>query len=267
MEEYKEILFEVERYVATITLNRPEAYNALSDVMRADLRRAVAYINAHEDEIRIVVITGAGKAFCAGGDIKLMKKRIEDGTSYDQRLDTYRRDVADMVLLLRGIRQPVIAALNGAAYGAGCSIAMLCDIRVAADCARFGLPFGRRGLIPDWGATYFLPRIVGPAKAIELSSTGNSFGAQEAKEMGLVNLVASADQLRAQVRRLCDDMLLTSPESLRLGKAAIYGSMSIGLAEALEAEGAAQSACYTSDDHREGVDCFLEKRPPVFTGK
>lgn len=85
--------------------------------------------------------------------------------------------------------------------------------------------------------------------------------------MGLVNLVASADQLRAQVRRLCDDMLLTSPESLRLGKAAIYGSMSIGLAEALEAEGAAQSACYTSDDHREGVDCFLEKRPPVFTGK
>ena len=181
MEKYTEILFSVENHVATITLNRPDDYNALSDVMRNDLRQAIKTINDHQEEIRIVVLTGAGKAFCAGGDIKLMKKRIEDGTTYEQRMETYRKDVSDMVLRFRSIQQPVIAALNGATYGAGCSIAMLCDIRVASEKVKFGLPFGRRGLIPDWGATYFLPRIVGTAKAIELSSAGNSFDATAAR--------------------------------------------------------------------------------------
>lgn len=267
MKDYTEILFDVENYVATITLNRPDAYNALSDVMRNDLRRAIQYINEHPNEIRIVVLTGAGKAFCAGGDIKLMKKRIEDGTTYEQRLDTYRKDVADMVLRFRSIQQPLIAALNGATYGAGCSIAMLCDIRIASDKVKFGLPFGKRGLIPDWGATYFLPRIVGTAKAIELSSTGASFDAMAAKEIGLVNRVIPHEELTEQVRALCNEMLFTSPQSLREGKAAIYNSLELPLDKALKEEGVVQSICYTSDDHREGVDCFLEKRPPVFTGK
>ena len=267
MEKYTEILFSVENHVATITLNRPDDYNALSDVMRNDLRQALKTINDHQEEIRIVVLTGAGKAFCAGGDIKLMKKRIEDGTTYEQRMETYRKDVSDMVLRFRSIQQPVIAALNGATYGAGCSIAMLCDIRVASEKVKFGLPFGRRGLIPDWGATYFLPRIVGTAKAIELSSAGNSFDATAAREIGLVNQVVPQEELMTRVRQLCDEMLLTSPGSLRMGKAAIYNSMDMPLEKALGAEGVAQSICYTSDDHREGVDCFLEKRPPVFTGR
>ncbi len=267
MDGYTEILFQVEQYVATITLNRPEAYNALSDVMRDDLRRAIEYINHHPEEIRIVVVTGAGKAFCAGGDIKLMKKRIEDGTTYQQRLDTYKKDVADMVLRFRSIRQPMIAALNGATYGAGCSIAMLCDIRVASEKAKFGLPFGRRGLIPDWGATYFLPRVVGTAKAIELASTGASFDAETARQIGLVDRITPADTLIEQVRQLCDEMLLSSPGSLVMSKQAIYDSMAMELEKALEAEGIAQSLCFTSQDHREGVDCFLEKRPPVFTGR
>lgn len=267
MDGYTEILFQIENYVATITLNRPEAFNALSDVMRNDLRRAIQYINEHQDEVRIVVVTGAGTAFCAGGDIKLMKQRIEDGTTYDQRLETYRKDVADMVIRFRSIRQPVIAALNGATYGAGCSIAMLCDIRVSSDQVKLGLPFGKRGLIPDWGATYFLPRIVGTAKAIELSSTGDTFTAMEAKEVGLVEHVVPHESLMARVRELCEKMLLTSPGSLRMGKAVIYESLDKSLEDALAAEGIAQSICYTSDDHREGVDCFLEKRAPVFTGR
>lgn len=267
MDGYTEIRFEVKNYVAVITLNRPEAYNALSDIMRDDLRRAIQYINDHPDKIRIVVVTGAGKAFCAGGDIKLMKKRIEDGTTYEQRLDTYKKDVADMVLRFRSIRQPMIAALNGATYGAGCSIAMLCDIRVAADRVKLGLPFGRRGLIPDWGATYFLPRIVGTSKAIELSATGASFDTQAAQAIGLVDRVVPADLLMKEVFALCDEMLLSSPGSLTMAKAAIYGSMDMSLEDALAAEGVTQSKCFSSDDHREGVDCFLEKRPPVFTGK
>lgn len=267
MDGYTEILFEITDHVAVITLNRPEAYNALSDVMRDDLRRAIQYINEHTDDIRVVVLTGAGKAFCAGGDIKLMKQRIEAGTTYRERLDTYQKDVADMVLRFRSIRQPMIAALNGATYGAGCSIAMLCDIRVASEKAKFGLPFGRRGLIPDWGATYFLPRIVGTANAIMLSSTGTSFDAEEARRIGLVDRVVPADGLMDHVRALCDEMLLSSPGALMMGKSAIYDSMSMSLGDALKAEGEAQSCCYTSDDHREGVDCFLEKRPPVFTGR
>lgn len=267
METYFEILFNVENHVATITLNRPDVYNALSDVMRDDLRRAIRRIGECGDEVRIVVLTGQGKAFCAGGDIKLMKKRIEDGTTYEERLATYKKDVADMVLRIRGIRQPVIAAINGPAYGAGCSIAMLCDLRITSDKAKFGLPFGRRGLIPDWGATYFLPRIVGTAKAIELSSTGRSFDAAAALQIGLVNDVVPHDELMDKVRGYCDAMLLSSPISLNRGKAALYNSLSLSLEEALTAEGLVQSACYSSDDHREGVDCFLEKRDPVFTGK
>lgn len=266
MNTYAEIIFDVSNYVATITLNRPEAYNAISDAMRNDLRKAIQYINEHPEDIRLVVITGAGKAFCAGGDIKLMKKRIEDGTTYSQRLQTYKDDVIDMVLRFKSIKQPIIAGLNGATYGAGCSIAMLCDIRIASDKAKFGLPFGKRGLIPDWGATYYLPRIVGAAKAIELASTGASFDAEEAKRIGLVNQVVEKEKLQEYIQFLCQEMLLSSPASLRLSKSSIYGSMDLSLEEALEVEAESQSNCYISDDHREGVNCFLEKRLPIYTG-
>lgn len=267
MKGYTQITFEVKDYMATIALNRPESYNALSDIMRDDLRRAIRYINEHPEEIRVVIVTGCGKAFCAGGDVKLMKKRIEDGTTYAQRLDTYKQDIADMVLRFRSIEQPVIAAINGAAYGAGVSISMLCDIRIASERAKFGLPFGKRGLIPDWGATYFLPRVIGTSKAIELACTGRSFDAAKAKEIGLVDEVTSADKLMERAKEICREMLFSSPGSLKMAKAAIYDSLEMSLENALKAEGAAQSACFTSDDHREGVDCFLEKRDPVFTGK
>lgn len=261
-----QILFDVKNYVATITLNRPEAYNAISDGMRAELRDAIDCINKDKG-IRIVVITGAGKAFCAGGDIKLMKERIDQKIAYSERLETYRMDVADMVKKVKSIRQPIIAAINGAAFGAGCSIALLCDIRIAADRAKFGLPFGKRGLVPDWGATYFLPRLVGASKAIELTATGRNIDAQTALQMGLVNAVAPVDELMECVHAYCADMLQSSPASLLEGKAALYGSLTAELDAALEREAQVQSACYCSDDHREGVDSFLDKREANFTGK
>ena len=264
---FEEIQFSVEHYVATITLDRPDAYNAISDVMRNDLRRAIQYIREHEQEIRIVVLTGSGKAFCAGGDIKLMKRRIEGGVTYEERLDTYKKDVEDMVYRFKGIRQPVIAAINGAAYGAGCSIALLCDIRVSSDKAKFGLPFGKRGLVPDWGATYYLPRVLGTAKAMELAFTGGSFDAEEARRIGLVSEVYAAEEFNACVRKLCGEMLMSSPCSTYAGKALMYAGLGLTLEEAMKAEGEAQSRCFCSDDHREGVDCFLEKRAPTFTGK
>lgn len=266
IEAYRDLLFELEGHVATITLNRPEAYNAISDRMREELRDVIDCLRESED-IRIVIFTGAGKAFCAGGDIKLMKQRIEEEIPYRERLDTYRRDVAGMVKEIKSIRQLTIAKLNGATYGAGCSIAMLCDIRIASAAAKFGMPFGRRGLIPDWGSLYFLPRLVGTSQAIALTATGRSFDAQKALEIGLVNEIAAPEELDAFVKNYCDDILQSSPMSLLEGKAAIYAAMESELDTALEREAHLQSACYCSDDHREGVDCFLEKRPPVFTGK
>lgn len=264
--EKNDLLFEKEGHIATITLNRPDAYNALSDDMRAGLRKAVDMLRTDKD-IWVTVLTGAGKAFCSGGDIKLMKKRIEDGVSYRQRLETYRRDVADMVRELRSIRQPLIAQINGAAYGAGCSLAMLCDIRIASDTAKFGLPFGKRGLVPDWGATYFLPRIVGMSKAVGLCATGRSFDARKALEIGFVDEVVPHEELQEYVRLYCDDILQSGPFSVMEGKAAMNRSLESGLDEALELEARVQSECYVSDDHREGVDCFLEKRQPRFAGK
>lgn len=261
--EYKDIIFETDGHVAVITLNRPEAYNAISDLMRDELRDVIDRLH-HDDNIRIVIFTGAGKAFCAGGDIKLMKQRIEEDIPYRERLNTYRRDVAGMVKEIKSIRQLTIAKLNGATYGAGCSIAMLCDIRIASSTVKFGMPFGRRGLVPDWGALYFLPRLVGTSRAIALTATGRGFDAQKALEIGLVNEVVPPEELDAFTKAYCEDILQSGPMSVMESKAAIYASMESELDTALEREAQLQSACYCSDEHREGVDCFLEKRPPVF---
>lgn len=262
-----DILFEVSNYTATITLNRPEAYNAISDTMRDNLREAVEVINNPENDIRIVVITGAGKAFCSGGDIKLMKERIDCGVTFRERLETYRQDVAGMVKCLKSIRQPVIAQINGAAFGAGCSIAMLCDIRIAAEHAKFGMPFGKRGLIPDWGATYFLPRLIGRSKAIELAASGQSFDAKTALEIGFVNQTVPAEELESYVKNYCNQILENSPCSVMAVKSAMDQALMQELDTALEQEAQIQSHCYCSEDHREGVESFLEKRPARFSGK
>ena len=260
-----ELSFRIEGHLARITLNRPDVYNALSDEMRDGLRQSVEILRKNTD-IRIVILTGAGKAFCAGGDIKLMKQRIDDETSYRTRLETYRRDVADVVKDLCSIRQPVIALINGHAFGAGATLAMLCDIRISSENAKFGLPFGKRGLIPDWGATYFLPRIVGRSKAIGLMATGRSFDAKKALQIGFVDEVVAHEELEDFVKAYCQDILESSPFSIMAAKAAIYQSLESGLDAALEIESKVQSECYLTDDHREGVECFLEKRPPKFTG-
>ena len=262
----KELLFTIEDHVATITLNRPETYNALSDTMREGLRQIADILRTRKD-IWLVVLTGAGKAFCAGGDIKVMKKRIEAQVSYRERLETYRHDVADVVRDFRSIPQLVIAQIGGAAYGAGCSLAMLCDIRIASEKAKFGLPFGKRGLIPDWGATFFLPRLIGTSKALSLCATGKSFTAAEGLQMGFLDEIVPHEELESYVKQFCEEIKQSSPFAVKAAKVAIYQSLTRDLDAALEVEAKLQSACYLTDDHKEGVDCFLEKRPAVFTGK
>ena len=262
---YQDILYEETGAVATITLNRPEKYNALSDQMRQELRAVVAHLKRSR-QVHVVIVTGAGKAFCAGGDITVMKGNLDKEIAIEERLTTYRRDVVEMVKTFKSIPQITIAKINGATFGAGCSIAMLCDIRIAAAQVKFGLPFGKRGLVPDWGASYYLPRIVGYANAVELSVTGATFDSQKALRIGFLNYAVPASELDAFVNQYTSDLLASSPLAARLIKQNMEASLSLSLDTALEEEAQLQSQCYVSDDHREGVESFIEKRQPQFKG-
>lgn len=250
--------------IAIINLNRPDKYNVINDGMREELKDAIDDINGSED-VKIIVFTGSGKAFCAGGDIQVMKDNFEKNYSNRNREEIYRNDVAGMVKYFKSIKKLTIAAINGHAFGAGCSIALLCDIRLAADTAKFGLPFGRRGLIPDWGATYFLPRIVGLPKAIELCVMGETFDARKALEIGLVNRVFSSDRFMDSVISYCSEILKSGPLSIKLCKEAMSAAVGMELDTALELEGKKQAVCYCSDEHKEGVMSFFEKRDANFS--
>lgn len=262
---YQDIIYEETGKIATITLNRPEKMNALSDQMRAEIRQVVARLQRSK-EIQIVILTGAGKAFCAGGDITVMKANIDRQLPYEDRLMAYRRDVVEMVKTIKSIPQLLIAKLNGPTFGAGCSIALLCDIRIAASHVKFGLPFGKRGLIPDWGASYYLPRVVGYAKAIELSVSGRTFTAQEAKAIQLIDYDIPTAELDQFTTDYIESVLMSSPFSVRAIKQNMEESLHQSLETALEQEAHWQSECYLSEGHREGVESFIEKRKPEFNG-
>lgn len=260
---YQQISYEVKDHIGILTLNRPEAYNAMSDVMRNELRDVLAKMAA-DKALRVVVLTANGKAFCSGGDVKVMVSRMEANLSFDERREIFRKDVAAMVRAIYGIKVPVIAAINGGAYGAGVSISLLCDIRIAADNAKFGFLFGKRGLVPDWGANYFLPRIVGYPKAMELVTGGQVIGSAEALACGLVNRVVPADELLNTALELAKAIASNSPSAMAESKAALRLGLSQQLDEALEYEATTQSLCQLSADHKEGVLAFVEKRDPKF---
>jgi 2-(1,2-epoxy-1,2-dihydrophenyl)acetyl-CoA isomerase len=263
---FTQIIYEYENHVAKITLNNPEALNALSDVMVQELKDAVDVVNGTRD-VSVVVITGAGKAFSAGGNIKAMQDRIESGMTYHERQEVMRRRVGDAVRKIRSIRQPVIAAVNGASAGAGCALVLLCDIRVASEKAKFSLPFAKLGLSLDWGSAYTLPRLVGTARAIEFVSTCRLIDSKSALEMGLVNRVVPHDSLMEEVDRLCAEISKNAPFAVALSKASIRKGSESSLDLILEDEAYIQAMCQLSEDHQEGVIAFLEKRGPVFKGK
>jgi enoyl-CoA hydratase/carnithine racemase len=262
---YNEIIFEKKDGVAKIILNRQDSLNAFSEVMREEFKNAIDHINS-DREVRVVVITGAGKAFSAGGDIKTMADRCNSNISFQERRDFMRRATCDPVRKLRSIRQPVIAAINGAAVGAGCGLALACDIRIASEKATLGLAFVKRGLTPDWGAAYFLPRLIGPAKALELVCTGRLIDANTAFEMGLVNKVIPHEEFDEQVNYICDEITQNAPIAVAAAKSAILYGLSYGLDLSLEYETYLASMCQLTEDHREGVMSFIEKRSPIFKG-
>jgi enoyl-CoA hydratase/carnithine racemase len=259
------ILLDVQHRVATVTLNRPERLNAIGQGMRGQLLAALERAEA-DDGVRVVVLTGAGRAFCSGGDVKEMAERRAAG-------ETARRGpeavpMRDRILLkLQAMPKPVLAAVNGVALGAGMNLALGCDLRIASDKAAFGQVFVKRGLHPDWGGTYFLPRLLGPAKALELIFTGALLDAREALQLGLVNRVVPDAEFAGEARAFAEELAAGPPIALRLAKRGVYRNLQADLAASLEYESFAQQIVWASEDAGEGIRAFVEKREPDFQGR
>lgn len=260
---YEAIIFSTSGPIATIKLNRPDKLNAFGGPMREEILDALAKVNA-DDTIRVLVVTGQGRGFSAGGDIDHLKQLRENKDE-----ESFRRVLASgqqISRMMRSMPKPVIAAVNGSCAGAGFSFALACDVRIASDLAIFGASFARIGLHPDWGGSWFLPRLVGSANACELVFTGSMISAQEAERIGLVNRVVPHTELMPTVHELASTMSRSSPQVLRLAKESIYRSLSSDLETAFARETQVQSECFHSEDFLEGLRAFKERRRPEFKG-
>ncbi|HEY8193244.1 MAG TPA: enoyl-CoA hydratase-related protein [Gaiellaceae bacterium] len=245
--------------VLTITLNRPDVLNAFNRAVHDAL--AAALKEARDPEIRSVVLTGAGRGFCVGQD--LTEFREAPGDIADRLRSSYHPNV----LAIRALEKPVIAAVNGAAAGAGLSIACACDIRIAADTATFVPAFINIGLVPDSGGSYFIARLLGPARAFEWMSSGRRLSAAEAHALGLVSEVVEAEGLAGRVGELAAQLAALPTRGIGMTKRLFDRAGESTLEEQLELEAQLQSAATKTDDFREGVTAFLEKRDPRFTGR
>lgn len=262
--EYRNIIYvkDKEKGMARITINRPEVRNALNQATRAELKEVVGDLKQDKD-IRVVTITGAGdKAFVAGADIT----EFEDATpiAMEERAATLGQQLYNDI---EDLPMPIIAMINGFCLGGGNELAMACDIRIASENARFGQPEINIGFIPGGGATQRLPRIIGWGKAKELIYTGRIIDAAEAERIGLVDMVVPPDQLEETVSQLAETIASKSPLITRIAKKAINAGMYTHLAAGLSYEKAYFALCFSTEDFREGVKAFLEKRKPEFEGR
>src|SRR3989441_6635437 len=262
---YECLIYEVKDSIATLTLNRPDRLNALGGSLRDDLHDAITR-SAADPEVRVLIITGSGKGFCAGGDVKAMNE-AKEGRRERPFMEKIAPGRDRTLLAMREAPQPIIAAVNGAAAGAGMNLALACDIRLASSAAKFSQAFVKRGLHPDWGGTYFLPRIVGMAKACELIFTGALIDAGEALRLGLVSAVYPPEELLPATYELARKIAAGPPIAIRLAKRALYHSQDVDLRAALEFETFAQNIASETEDAREGIRAFVEKRPAAFKGR
>jgi len=262
---YECLLYEVKDGIATLTLNRPDRLNALGGSLRDDLHDAVTR-SAADPEVRVMVITGAGKGFCSGGDVKAMGE-AKAGQRERPLIEKIAPGRDRTLLAMREAPQPIIAAVNGAAAGAGMNLALGCDIRIASTAARFTQAFVKRGLHPDWGGTYFLPRLVGTAKACEMIFTGDVIDAAEAERLGIVSRVVAPEELMPTAYELARRIATGPPVAIRLAKRSIYANSELDLRAALQVETMAQNICFETEDATEGIRAFGEKRAPVFKGR
>lgn len=259
---YEAIEYAKAEGIATITLNRPDVLNAVNEKMGEEFLDALRAVE-RDAEVKCVIITGKGRAFCAGEDIQALRRDYEQGVNpkLGERL---LRKYNPIIRLIRHIEKPVIAAVNGVAAGGGAGIALSCDIRVASDTAKFIQAFVRVGLAPDSGTSFFLPRIVGFSKALELSMTGDELSSRDAERFGLVSRVVPADQLMSAARDLAKSLAQGPTKAIGLTKRAFNKSISSDLETMLEYESYLQEIAGATSDHVEAVRAFFEKRKPNF---
>lgn len=261
---YQEIIVTYQEHIATITLNRPDKLNALSPVMRKELFEVIRELE-HNNNIRAIVITGAGRAFCAGGDIEYLRELRKDKNCIGFK--NLLAEVKRLALAINNLQIPVISGINGATAGAGLNLALACDIRISSETATFSAPFLKLGLHPDWGNIFLLTGIAGTAKACEMLFTGDMISANDALQWGLVNRVVSSRELVSTTLSIADKITSNPPLAVSLAKRAIYNAACRNLSEMIEMEEETQLQCFQSKDALEGINAFLEKRKPIFTGE
>jgi 2-(1,2-epoxy-1,2-dihydrophenyl)acetyl-CoA isomerase len=256
------VLVDVAEGIAAVTLNRPEARNALNLEMREALEAGLARLEA-DSSVRVLILRGAGEHFCAGGDVKLMQARPMTAAEGQARVEAMNRAVRRLI----DFRAPTLAMVDGFAVGAGCNLALACDLVVASERARFGEIFARLGLVPDGGGVYLLPRRVGLARAKELVFLADVVEAAAAERMGLVNWVVPAADLQARTLALARRIVEGPPRALAAAKTLLNRSLAVDVDTSLAWEALVQGVMIESEDHREGLQAFFEKRQPRFTGR
>lgn len=262
---FSTILFDLVNGVATVTLNRPDVLNAVNSQMRAELRTVFEQISA-DDTARAVILTANGRGFCAGQDLR---ERLDTYTSGQAPVlgETLRQEYNPLILAMRNLPKPIVGAINGIAAGAGCSLALACDLRIASREASFLQAFMRIGLVPDSGSSFFLPRLIGPARAAEMMFLAEPLSAEKAFQMGIVNRVMPSEELPSAARELASRLAQLPTKAIGQAKRQLSLAMSASLDEVLEEEASGQAMASQTSDHLEGVRAFLEKRPANFTGE
>jgi 2-(1,2-epoxy-1,2-dihydrophenyl)acetyl-CoA isomerase len=259
--EYQDIIVQKDGAVGVVTLNRPEVLNAFRPQMRDEISHAFESFQ-HDDTIRAAVITGAGRGFCAGGDMKIMNE-VKTHEFREMIMGQARRAVT----AITSLEKPVIAMVNGPAGGGGCNLALACDIIIASEKAFFTEAFIKIGLVPDWAGAFFLTRMVGIHRAKEMAFTGDRVSATEAERIGLINRVVPPEALEETTMSLAKRLANSPTKAIGVIKKMMYKAWLMDLDSLLEYEGLVQPQLMNSHDHEEGVKAFLEKREPKFTGK
>ncbi|MEJ5378428.1 MAG: enoyl-CoA hydratase-related protein [bacterium] len=264
MSTKEELIYKVEQGVARIIMNRPAQMNSMSHGLLQGIWEAFGEA-ARDDEVRCAVLSGTGEAFSAGGDMGVLKQWSQSSATVVYR---HMKEVGEVVMRVYCFPKPLITAVNGVAVGGGCSLALCGDVILASERARFGMVFSRHNLGPDMGASFLLPRLVGVLRAKELLFSGRIISAQEAFSYGMVSQVVPDHELEARAMEMAHEMAAWAPQAICLGKALLQRSMAgADLGEMLELEAQAQAILFNSDDTREAIKAFLEKRKPVFRNR